>query len=257
MGENRRDTDDNQLDRIRVRLRRCAARDSFASDTTEASFERGLQGCRKAGDGLIATMAALVLALLIASAKSSHDTQSTEVTEMSADFILLDRTLARYGPETKDMRGLIPVTIATILDQTWMGDAYRSENLDRALGAGAEPFYEKMRHLEPRDDFQRALYAQTLQIGMELGQKRSLLLEETGGSIPAPFLIVLVFWLALIFASFGLFAPTNSTVVGVLLACALSVAGAIFLILELDRPFQGLLQISSTPLHNALMHLGR
>ena len=211
----------------------------------------------KLGMGLIATMAALVLALLIASAKSSHDTQSSEVTEMSADFILLDRTLARYGPETKDMRGLIPVTIANILDQTWMGDAYRSENLDRALGAGAEPFYEKMRHLEPRDDFQRALYAQTLQIGMELGQKRSLLLEETGGSIPAPFLVVLVFWLALIFASFGLFAPTNSTVVGVLLACALSVAGAIFLILELDRPFQGLLQISSTPLHNALMHLGR
>ena len=125
----------------------------------------------KLGMGLIATMAALVLALLIASAKSSHDTQSTEVTEMSADFILLDRTLARYGPETKDMRGLIPVTIATILDQTWMEDAYRSENLDRALGAGAEPFYEKMRHLEPRDDFQRALYAQTLQIGMELGKK--------------------------------------------------------------------------------------
>jgi len=211
----------------------------------------------KLGMGLIATMAALVLALLIASAKSSHDTQSTEVTEMSADFILLDRTLARYGPETKDMRGLIPVTIATILDQTWMEDAYRSENLERALGAGAEPFYEKMRHLEPRDDFQRALYAQTLQIGMELGQKRSLLLEETGGSIPAPFLVVLVFWLALIFASFGLFAPTNSTVVGVLLACALSVVGAVFLILELDRPFQGLLQISSTPLHNALTHLGR
>ena len=85
-----------------------------------------------------------------------------------------------------------------------------------------------MRHLEPRDDFQRALYAQTLQIGIELGQKRSLLLEETGGSIPAPFLVVLVFWLALIFASFGLFAPTNSTVVGVLLACALSVCRGYF-----------------------------
>src|SRR5271170_3520666 len=114
-----------------------------------------------------------------------------------------------------------------------------------------------MRHLEPRDDFQRALYAQTMQIGMELGQKRSLLLEETGGSIPAPFLVVLVFWLALIFASFGLFAPTNSTVVGVLLACALSVSGAILLILELDRPFQGLLQISSAPLTNTLVHLAK
>lgn len=211
----------------------------------------------KLGMGLIATMAALVLALLIASAKSSHDTQNTEVTEMSADFMVLDRTLARYGPETTDMRSLIPVTITAILDQTWKGDAYRSENLDRALGSGAEPFYEKMRHLEPHNDFQRALYSQTLQIAMELGQKRSLLLEEARSSIPAPFLVVLVFWLALIFASFGLFAPTNSTVIGVLLACALSVAGAIFLILELDRPFQGLLPISSTSLHDALMHLGK
>ena len=137
------------------------------------------------------------------------------------------------------MRALIPITIAAILDQTWMGDAYRSENLDRALGAGGDIFYEKMRQLEPDADFQRALYAQTLQIGMELGKKRSLLLEEARSSIPAPFLVVLVFWLALIFASLGLFAPTNSTVVVVLLACALSVAGAIFLILELDRSFQG------------------
>jgi len=211
----------------------------------------------KLGMGLIATMAALVLALLIASAESSHDTQSKGVTEMAADFILLDRTLTRYGPETKEMRSLIPVTVAAILDQTWMGDAYRSENLDRALGAGAEPFYQKMRHLEPRDDFQRAVYAQALQIGMELGQKRSLLLEETGGSIPAPFLVMLVFWLTLIFASFGLFAPTNSTVIAILFACALSVAGAIFLILELDRPFQGLLQISNTPLRDALMYLDK
>ena len=211
----------------------------------------------KLGMGLIATMAALVLAPLIASAESSHDTQSKGVTEMAADFILLDRTLTRYGPETKEMRSLIPVTVAAILDQTWMGDAYRSENLDRALGAGAEPFYQKMRHLEPRDDFQRAVYAQALQIGMELGQKRSLLLEETGGSIPAPFLVMLVFWLTLIFASFGLFAPTNSTVIAILFACALSVAGAIFLILELDRPFQGLLQISNTPLRDALMYLDK
>ncbi len=211
----------------------------------------------KLGMGLIATMAALVLALLIASAKSSHDMQSTEITEMSADFILLDRTLARYGPETTDIRSLIPVTIANVLNQTWSADAYRTENLDHALGTGADTFYGKIRQLEPRGDFQHALYAQTLQISMELGRKRSLLLEQTGGSIAMPFLVVLVFWLALIFASFGLFAPTNSTVIAVLLACALSVAGAIFLILELDRPFQGLLQISSAPLTNTLVHLGK
>ena len=80
--------------------------------------------------GLIATMAALVLALLIASAKSSHDMQSTEITEMFADFILLDRTLARYGEETRDIRSLIPVTIANVLNQTWSPDTYRTEDLD-------------------------------------------------------------------------------------------------------------------------------
>ena len=211
----------------------------------------------KLGMSLIATMAALVLALLIASAKSSHDMQSTEVTEMSADFILLDRTLARYGPETTDIRTLIPVTIANVLKQTWSADAYRTENLDRAIGTGADTFYEKIRQLQPSGEFQHALYAQTLQISMELGRKRALLLEQTGNSIAMPFLVVLIFWLALIFASFGLFAPTNSTVIGVLLACALSVTGAIFLILELDRPFQGLLQISSAPLRSALLHLGK
>jgi hypothetical protein len=172
----------------------------------------------KLGMGLIATMAALVLALLIASAKSSHDMQSTEITEMFADFILLDRTLARYGEDTRDIRSLIPVTIANVLSQTWSPDAYRTENLDRALGIGADTFYGKVRKLEPRGDFQRALYAQTLQITMELGRKRSLLLEQTGGSVAMPFLVVLVFWLA---------------------------------------RFQGLLQISIAPLMNTLVHLAK
>jgi len=118
-------------------------------------------------------------------------------------------------------------------------------------------FYAQMRQLEPRTDFQRAVYAQLLDIGMELGRKRSFLLEQSGGSIPTPFLVVLIFWLALIFTGFGLFGPTNPTVVGILVACALSVAAAIFLILELDRPFQGIMQISGAPLRNALNHLGR
>jgi hypothetical protein len=96
-----------------------------------------------------------------------------------------------------------------------------------------------------------------MQIGAELGRTRSLLLEQTGGTIPMPFLIVLVFWFTMIFISFGLFAPSNSTVISVLLVCALSVAGAIFLILELDRPFEGLIKISEAPLRDALAHLGQ
>ena len=209
------------------------------------------------GMGLVATMTALVLALLIASAKSSHDQQSDEVIEISVDFMVLDRTLARYGPEAKGARNLLPAAVQAVLDQTWRGNAYRSESLDRALGASAEPFFGQLRELQPHDEYQHELYGQIMQITFDLGHKRSLLLEQSAGSISMPFLVVMIVWLVLIFASFGLFAPGNLTVIGVLFACALSVAGAVFLILELDRPFQGLIQISSAPLQNALTQISK
>jgi hypothetical protein len=212
----------------------------------------------KLGMGLIATMSALVLALLISSAKTSHDTQSNELTQMAADFIQLDRVLAHYGPETKDARALIYATVAQGLGQTQSAKTYHSGILDtQVTTAGANSFFEKIQLLEPHSDFQRALFAQAMQLSAELSRLRSLLLEQTGGSIPMPFLVVLVFWLAMLFTSFGLFAPSNATVIGILLVCALSVAGAIFLVLEMDRPFEGLIQISSAPLHNALAHLGK
>jgi hypothetical protein len=208
--------------------------------------------------GLLATMSALVLALLISSAKASHDTQSSEITQMAADFIQLDRVLAHYGPETRDARALLYVTVSRGLGQTHSENTYHSRALDnRAAAAGADSFFEKIQQLEPRTDFQRSLFAQAMQLGAELGRLRSLLLEQTGGSIPMPFLVVLVFWLAMLFTSFGLFAPSNATVIGVLLVCAISVAGAIFLVLEMDRPFEGLIQISSAPLNDALAHLGK
>jgi len=212
----------------------------------------------KLGMGLIATMSALVLALLIASAKTSHDTQNGEVIQMSADFIQLDRVLAHYGPETKDARDLLRITVARGLGAARGRGNYRPASLDsREVKVGADSFFEKIQQLTPGNDSQRSLHAQAMQIGADLGRMRSLLLEQTGGSIPMPFLVVLVFWFAMIFVSFGLFAPSNATVIAVLFVCALSVAGAIFLILELDRSFEGLIQISDAPLRNALAHLGQ
>jgi len=212
----------------------------------------------KAGIGLVATMAALVLALLIASAKSSHDTQSTEIVQMSADFIQLDRVLAHYGPETEDARAQLRAVLARGIGQTWVGGKYQSAKLDSSeIKASADSFLEKIEQLRPGDDLQRSLRDQAMQIMADLGRTRSLLMEQTSGSIPIPFLVVLVFWLVIIFVGFGLFAPANPTVVSVLLVCALSAAGAIFLIVELDRPLEGLIQISDAPLRNALAHLGQ
>ena len=176
---------------------------------------------------------------------------------MSTNVILLDRILARYGPETKKARDVLR-SAALSLDRNWSEDTSRSERLDSsAMKAAGASFYEKIQELTPRNDFQRSLQGQALQTALSLGQTRSLLLEQAGSSIPTPFLVVLVFWLSIIFTSFGLFAPYNATVVATLFVCALSVSGAIFLILELDSPFAGLLQISDVPLRDAIAHLGQ
>ena len=123
--------------------------------------------------------------------------------------------------------------------------------------AKIEALYDKIEALSPRSEAQRALRSQAEATTLDMGRTRLLLFEHLDTSIPVPFLVVLVFWLCIIFASFGLFAPRNGTVIAVLCVCALSVSGAIFLILELDRSFEGLLQVSSAPFRAALAQLGR
>jgi len=209
----------------------------------------------KLGMGLIATMAALVLGLLIASAKNSYDVQRNEFTQISAKIVFVDRLMAHYGPETKEARELLRRSVVRALDQMW--PASRSRPAQLAPGAPSENFSAKIHNLSPQNDDQRSLKAQVLLMSSDISQTRWLMAEQAGSSsIPTPVLAVLVFWLTIIFVSFGLFAPTNPTVVATMLVCVLSVAGAIFLILELDRPFEGLIQISSAPLREALAHLG-
>jgi len=205
--------------------------------------------------GLIGTMSALVLGLLIASAKSSFDTQGSELTQMSANVILLDRAMAHYGPETKEARDLLRRSVVRALDRMWPEATSGPAQLEPT--AESESVYDKIQKLSPRNEAQRSLQAQALRITTDLQQTRWLLVEQQGGSIPMPFLVLLVFWVTIIFVSFGLIAPPNATVIAILFVCALSVSGAIFLILELDQPFEGFIQMSSAPLRNALAHLGQ
>jgi len=210
----------------------------------------------KLGIALIATMSALVLSLLVSSAKSAFDTRSNQLTEASADMIMLDRALARYGPETQGARALLERSVVVTLERFWPTEGKGSIVVDPRINP-VEALYDKIEALTPQSDVQRSMQSQALTLAAAVGRTRLLLFEHLGASIPVPFLVVLVFWLCIIFASFGLFAPRNATVITVLCVCALSVAGAIFLILELDRSFEGLLQVSSAPLRAALAQLGR
>jgi hypothetical protein len=211
----------------------------------------------KLGIGLIGTMTALVLGLLVASAKSSFDTQRNGVAQLAANVIMLDRTLARYGKETQDTRAMLRASVADILQKTWPHENPQSGQTEPSGTEGRyEGFYEKLEALSPKTDTQRNLQVQALKIATDTGQMRWLLFAQKGSSIPTPFLVVMVCWVTLIFASFGLFAPGNATALITLLVSALAIASALFLILELDRPFSGIIQISSEPLRNVLARLG-
>ena len=206
--------------------------------------------------GLIGTMSALVLGLLVGSAKGSYDTQRSELIQMSAKVVLLDRVLAHYGPEAKETRDLLRRFVVATLDRMWPQHGSGSVQLAPVTNEG-DTFYDRLQTLAPRNDAQRSLQTQALGIAMDVGQTRRLMFQQTDSSISMPLLMVVVFWLAIIFASFGLFAHPNGLAIGVLLISAASVSAAIFLILELDQPFEGLIRISSGPLRSALANLGR
>jgi hypothetical protein len=209
------------------------------------------------GTGLLATLAALVIGLLIASAQSSFQTQSNQVKQITANVILLDNLLARAGPQAQPLRPLLRGGVKTLVERIW-----REQNSSAAkvepfeASAQADLFFDKLLELTPQNDGQREMQTRAIQIWIDLAQTR-VLFAQTYSPIPMPFLAVLVFWLAAIFVSFGLFARPNATIVSVLFVCALSAASAIFLILELGHPFSGLMEISSAPLSNALAPLGR
>jgi len=208
----------------------------------------------KLGMGLVGTMAALVLGLLVASAKGSYDAQSTELTQMSANVALLDRVLAHYGPEANEPRALLRAAVVRLLDLLWPRSGPGAA--PSAPPAAGEALYEKIQALSPKSDAQRTLQGLASGLVVEFGRTRWLMYAQESTSVSRPLLVVLVLWLSAIFLSFGLFAPFNTTVVASLFVSALSVSGAVFLILEMYAPYAGLIQISSAPLRAALEQLG-
>jgi hypothetical protein len=117
--------------------------------------------------------------------------------------------------------------------------------------------YGAIQRLSPQNDTQAALKSQAAALAIDTAQVRSLLAAQSVPSISKPMLIILVCWLAIIFLGFSVLAPPNATAILALTVSALAVSGAIFLILELDQPFGGLIRISSEPMVNALHQFGK
>ena len=207
------------------------------------------------GSGVVATMAALVLGLLVASAKGTYDAQNNEVLDVCAKIALMDRILKRYGPDADPARQQLRATFTHALErlQAQSDSADHLANLNTSAAAGA---IEKVQELAPTNESQRVLKSQAISLSFDLVKTRLLISEQATSQVSLPLLGMVVFWMSINFVSFGLFAPRNATVIVAFILCAFAVSGAIFLILELYRPFGGLIHVSTLPLRNVLDQMG-
>lgn len=207
--------------------------------------------------GVIATLAALVLGLLVASAKANYDRVNDQVTQAAAAIVLMDRTLAQFGPQTAEARELLHAVVTGVSNTVFSKHSRGVADLDdpqrSALG---DRLQAEIRALPADTEVQRTLKSQALELANEVAKMRLLTITQAQGSIPGMFLVVLVLWLVIMFAGFGLVTARNRMVIVTLFLSALSLAGAVFMIEELNRPLEGLMQVSSAPIRYALSHIG-
>ena len=217
----------------------------------------------KVAMAMMATLSALVVSLLISTAKTSFDEKDTELREQSARIIMLDRLLAQYGPETKGSRDVLRAMTEEKLRAIWGSDAQGEQNnainssILRTQDFSVEGLQSQIHRLSPTNDMQRSLKEKAVEITYRIEEGGWRLLEQLDGRIQWPFLVMLVFWLTVVFGSFGMFAPRNMSVIAALFVCSLSVAGAIYMIIEMDEPYDGFIKISSKPVRAAIEQLGR
>jgi ABC-type amino acid transport system permease subunit len=197
---------------------------------------------------VIGTLAALVLGLMISAANTSFSKRSDDVRELSLQIIRIDRNLQRYGPGGDDarmkLRDWATNRLQRLSDPSIKSGIEKLESVQDALLA-----------LNPGNERQKYLRTLCVTLSSTLIYERWSLEQREGYSIPVPFLVLLIFWLAIVFASFGLFAPANPTAIVVLLLCSLAVAGGIYLIEELDNPRSGIIRLPVDTMRKALLEI--
>jgi hypothetical protein len=206
---------------------------------------------------LLATLSALVIGLLLNSAKSSFDANNEEVKAIAADITELDKLMAEYGTETTQARNLFRAAVAARIKEVWPSEASAIDMDAVRRDADDEPLRRQILALSPSNETQSLLKSSAINVAADLAKSGSILVADTQGNIQWPFLAIQVFGLSLLFASFGLFAPRNAIVIAVLFVGALVLAGSIYLIVAMDQPYSGLIRISSEPLRSALAGLGQ
>ena len=210
--------------------------------------------------GLVGSMTALVLGLVTASAKSSYDEVDAAVKQTAVNLLSLDRLLARYGSDANAMRTGLKSAIEGRVEEIWPEGVVRGRRADGRLKAPSqsqEGLADQIAALTPNNDTQRALQSRAVEMAERLLEQRWLVVSQTQAPVPTAFLVIVVFWLTVAFGSYGLHAPVNGTTTATLFLGSVSVAAALFLVLELGTPFEGAVKISGEPIRRAAELMAR
>jgi hypothetical protein len=203
---------------------------------------------------VIGTLSALVLGLMITSANSSFSARADEVRELSLQLIRMDRNLRRYGSEADDARAKLHEWAIAKTRQLFPEKGQPSPSSETAIVL-LEKVQDAVLALTPNDERQKYLRTLCVNLSSTLIQARWSLEQRSGHSIPVPFLVLLIFWLSIVFASFGLFAPSNRTALVTLFLCSVAVSGGIILIEELDNPLSGFVHVPGDSMRKALVEI--
>jgi len=220
----------------------------FSSESKDAA---------KLGAGLVATLAALILGLLISSTKGTFDQVNTLVNQVATNYIHLDRVLSDYGTDAAPIRAELRTALEVKLQEIWPEESKDPLPTSHETRSRFEQMEVEIAALKPSNAFQTRLQNSALQLEDDLLHERWMIDVVGEGGVPPLLLVIPVVWIAFLTFLYALFSPRNFTVITVLLCCSLSIAGAIFLIDEMAGPLDGTIKISSAPLHLALDQLGK
>lgn len=203
--------------------------------------------------GMVSLLAALVLGLLVATAKNKFDTFNKQTEEFAAGLMLINRELVDYGPGAAESRARLRQFTETKLAETWGGkESVDSKPDSEPSWRVLEGLQQYVRDLKPQSESQHSAAISASALIADLRKTTWLQRAEEKDHVRHPFVFVLVCWFAILFFSISLFAPRNRLVIAALIVGALSVAGAVVMIADMDSPFEGILTVSPDPMRDAL-----
>jgi hypothetical protein len=210
------------------------------------------------GAGLIGTLAALILGLMVSSSKDTYDKTGLFISEMAAGYGHVDRLLANYGPEAKPIRATLRQSLERMNQIVFPEEVPKGEQTPLNARMSLENVYNQTSMLKPGNQNQQQIQNDALRLMDDVVQKRWLMQEIVMGSgVSIVLLISPVIFIAFITFIYALYAPRNLTVILTLLCCSLCIAISVLLIKELSTPLKGVLKLSSKPIHIVLDLMGR